>query len=540
MKPTPNSQVLREAQRLVLASVVGCSLLAPASPAPAQSVAQATQQPPAKAQQPARMGVPAAPEKPLPPELSPAPARIGPMVNATVGKATLIRLPDPIERISVGNPAVADMTLISQREVYLLGKDLGTTNIIIWAKGAPATVIDVNVSTDPALLEAELRSLLPAETDIRVKTSADSVVLLGTVSDAVKADQAVQIAEAWVRRLTRGLVLPVMVGDPRAGGTTVQVGERTGAIQTAAVAGPRVVNMLRVRAPQQVMLEVKVAEVSKTLLDKLGFTLRLQGTPGSYTIDFLSKSNFLNQLLGIVSVAKGSDFGQVDAQRDEGLVKMLAEPNIMAISGQEASFRAGGKIFIPVARENNLTGGTTVTLEEKEFGVGVKFKPTVLEGGRINLKVTPEVSEVQQTGTPFTTVGGVTSVLPSFTLRRAETTVQLHDGQSFMIAGLIKNDVAQTINRFPGLGEIPILGALFRSSEFQQDKTELMFVITPRLVKPLPPNYALPTDSFVEPSREEFFFEGKMEGGTAPPQSSAAPARAPGAAPGEPGGFEVK
>ena len=560
---------MRQARRFALASFVCCSLasqtgfaqpdatgktplssprpkqaamaLAPAGPAPAQSVAQATQPPAAQAQQPARIGVPAAPEKPLPPELSAGPARIGPMVNATVGKAVLIRLPDPIERISVGNPAVADVTLISQREVYLLGKDLGTTNIIIWAKGAPATVIDVNVSTDPALLEAELRSLLPAETDIRVKTSADSVVLLGTVSDAVKAQQAVQIAEAWVRRLTQGLVLPVMVGDPRAGGTTVQVGERTGAVQIAAVAGPRVINMLRVRAPQQVMLEVKVAEVSKTLLDKLGFTLRLRTSAGSYTMDFLSQSNFLNQLLGIVSVTTGPfDFGQVDAQRDEGLVKILAEPNIMAISGQEASFRAGGKIFIPVARENNLTGGSTVTLEEKEFGVGVKFKPTVLEGGRINLQVSPEVSELQQTGTPFTTVGGVTSVLPSFTLRRAETTVQLYDGQSFMIAGLIKNDVAQTITRFPGLGEIPILGALFRSSEFQRDRTELMFVITPRLVKPLPPNYALPTDSFVEPSREEFFFEGKMESARPPQQSPAAPAREPGAAPGRPGGFEVK
>jgi pilus assembly protein CpaC len=211
----------------------------------------------------------------------------------------------------------------------------------------------------------------------------------------------------------------------------------------------------------------------------------------------------------------------------------------MAISGQEASFRAGGKVFIPVARENNLTGGTTVTLEEKEFGVGVKFKPTVLEGGRINLKVSPEVSEINRTGTPFTTVNGVTSVLPSFTLRRAETTVQLNDGQSFMIAGLVSNNVAETVNRFPGLGELPILGALFRSSEFQNDKTELMFVITPRLVKPLPPDYALPTDSYVEPSRAEFFFEGKMEG-DAPKQRGQAPAQQPGAASGKSGGFEMK
>ena len=529
---TPSLQTLHAARRLALTSFICCSLATPSVFAEpirqfALELAQAAKPPQAA-------------PKELPPELSAAPARIGPTINAIVGKSTLIRLPDPIERLSVANPAVADVTLISQQEIYLLAKDLGATNLIVWAKGGPATIIDVNVSAEPALLETELRTLLPAETEIKVKTSADSIVLLGTVSDAVKAEQAVQIADAWVRRLTRGLVLPVTLGDGR-GGTMIQVGEARSAQQTAQVAGPRVINMLQVRAPQQVMLEVKVAEVSKRLLDKLGVTVSLDKTrPSGLTYSILSRSSFLNQLLGIAAAAKNTDSVQVDAQRDDGLVKMLAEPNIMAISGQEASFLAGGKIFIPVARENSVTGGSTITLEEKEFGVGVKFKPTVLEGGRINLKVAPSVSELQQTGTPFTTVGGVTSVLPSFTLRRAETTVQLNDGQSFMIAGLIKSDAAQTINRFPVLGEIPILGALFRSSEFQSDKTELMFVITPRLVKPLPPNYALPTDSFVEPSRAEFFFNGKMEGEPAPRQRSATPARGAGAAPGKPGGFEIK
>jgi pilus assembly protein CpaC len=289
------------------------------------------------------------------------------------------------------------------------------------------------------------------------------------------------------------------------------------------------------------MLEVKVAEVSRRLLEKIGVTISATGTAKSTTFGLLSKSSFLNQLLGIASITRPNplDFVQLDAQRDDGLVKLLAEPNIMAISGQEASFRAGGKIFIPVARDNNLTGGTTLTLEEKEFGVGVKFKPTVLDGGRINLKISPEVSELNQTGTPFTTINGVTSVLPSFVLRRAETTVQLNDGQSFMIAGLVSNNVGQSVNRFPGLGELPILGPLFRSSEFQNNQTELMFVITPRLVKPLPPDYALPTDSFVEPSRSEFFFEGKMEG-KAPKPEAQPPAQQPGAASGKAGGFEMK
>jgi pilus assembly protein CpaC len=211
----------------------------------------------------------------------------------------------------------------------------------------------------------------------------------------------------------------------------------------------------------------------------------------------------------------------------------------MAISGQEASFNAGGKIFIPVARNNDV-GGTTITLEEKEFGVGVKFKPTVLEGGRINLQVASRVSEPVQNGNPFTSTNGVVTILPSFNERRTETTVQLFDGQSFMIAGLIKSDSSQTVKRFPGLGELPIIGTLFRSTQFQKDKSELMFVITPRLVQPLPANHTLPTDNFVEPSRKDYFLDGKTEGSRPNSQNQSAPTKNSAAAGEQPGGFEVK
>jgi pilus assembly protein CpaC len=150
-------------------------------------------------------------------------------------------------------------------------------------------------------------------------------------------------------------------------------------------------------------------------------------------------------------------------------------------------------------------------LEEKEFGIGVKFTPTVLNGGRVHLKMVSEVSDLSQTGSPFTTVTGITSVLPSLTVRRADTTVQLNDGQSFVIAGLIKNNVTETIKRFPGLGEVPVVGALARSSEFQNDQTELLFVITPRLVKPLNEVPRLPTDNHVVPSRAEVYLNGALE-----------------------------
>ena len=474
---------------------------------------------------------PAPAPQPLPPQLSSQPARIGPQMNLIVGKSTLLRLPEALERMSIANPSIADVTLISERELYLLGKDLGTTNLIIWAKNGQATVIDISVSADPVLLERELRTLLPGETDVRVIMTADSIVLQGTVADPVKAAQVEEIASAWIRRLTRAIVAPVQAGGP-GNTTTIALGERN-SDAVAKITAPRIINMLRVRAPMQVMLEVKVAEVSKNLLNRLGFTARVGGSIGSATFDILSAGSFFNQLLGTASVSnRAGNFLQLDAQSSDGIIKLLAEPNIMAISGQQASFRAGGKIFIPVARSNDTTGVTTITLEEKEFGVGLQFRPTVLEGGRINLHVIPEVSELQQSGSPFTTVGGATAVLPSFTLRRAETTVQLNDGQSFMIAGMIQNSSSTTITRFPGLGDIPIIGALFRSTEFQQDKTELMFVVTPRLVKPLPPNYALPTDSHRDPNIADKLLHGRLEG--------AAPAPAAQPVPGGTSGFEMK
>lgn len=465
--------------------------------------------------------------------------QMGPTINALLGKATLLRLPQAVERISVADPTITDVALISMREVYVLGKDLGTTNIIVWTQGGQATILDVNVSADPTLLEQELRQMLPKETDIRVKTTADSLVLIGTVSDSLKADYAVQIAQAWIRRLTRGLVAPISMGDGK-NNTMVTVGRTQDTLATVATAGPRVVNMLSVRAPQQVMLEVKVAEVSKTLLDKLGVSIRQNHTWGGANYSLLSTSDFFGQLLGAARVATSlTNLAQVDAERDDGLIKMLAEPNIMAISGQEASFNAGGKIFIPVAR-NNDTGGTTITLEEKEFGVGVKFKPTVLEGGRINLQVASRVSEPQQNGNPFTSVNGVNAILPSFTERRAETTVQLIDGQSFMIAGLIKANVSEAIKRFPGLGDIPVLGVLFRSSQFQREKSELMFVITPRLVQPLAPDYPLPTDNYIEPTPKQFFLEGKTEGSKPATATQPAPAKGSRGVGDAAGGFEMK
>jgi pilus assembly protein CpaC len=222
----------------------------------------------------------------------------------------------------------------------------------------------------------------------------------------------------------------------------------------------------------------------------------------------------------------------IDAQKEDGLVKILAEPTIVAISGQEGSFLAGGEIMIPVAQQDGV-----VTLEEKQFGVGLSFIPTVLEGGRINIKVSPEVSDFLGFRDISSNQFGTMST-PVFSTRRVSTTVQLREGQSLAIGGLLQDNFNETVKRFPVLGEIPILGTLFRSTDYKKNKTELLIVVTPRLSKPLAPDYILPTDGFVEPSRSELLFEGKMEGKK--PENGQSEAKPAAAAQPASGGFEMK
>ena len=437
-------------------------------------------------------------------------AALGPTLELIIGKSTLMRTPSPIERISVGNPSIADVSLINPSELYLLGKAYGSTNLVVWRKGAETTVIDVNVSIDSDRMEKKLRDLLPDEQGIRVRPAADSVILTGVVSSAAKAKYAEDIANAFVRDINKNLVLPVMAGDAKAkAGTALAIGGG-GAVEGSA----KVVNLLRIAQGQQVMLEVKIAEVSKTLIDKLGSSVAVRRTGNNGDNVFSMLSNFLSNGGGLLEAFNvGRTAISIDGQNDDGLVRVLAEPNIMAVSGQSASFLSGGKIFIPVAQTNSgAAGGSTITLEEKEFGIGVRFTPTVMDGTRINLKIVSEVSDLSQTGSPFATVNGIVSILPSLTVRRADTTVQLNDGQSFVIAGLIKNNSTAAIKRFPGLGEVPVIGALFRSSEFQKDQTELLFVITPRLVKPLAEVPVLPTSNHVEPKPTDVFLFGTVEG----------------------------
>ncbi|NVM87925.1 pilus assembly protein CpaC [Variovorax sp. SG517] len=418
-------------------------------------------------QPPARAPVPAAAAAAVPAGMQPAQAQAA---NANSGDGV----------------ADVDVTLLSPTDLFFRGRQAGSMNVVLQSADGTCYIKDVIVTIDPLALQAKLAELMPDERRIRVRSAEKSIVLTGEISDALKLDDVMSLASAY------------------------------------GADGKKVVNLLRVATPQQVMLEVKIAEVSKTLLDRLGSRVGIARTGNGGLNNYSLISNFLSTGAGLAQALRiGRTSLTIDGQKDDGLVRILAEPNIMAISGQQASFLSGGKIFIPVAQSAAGGGGTNITLEEKEFGIGVKFTPTVLNGDRVNLKLVSEVSDLTQTGSPFTTVSGVTAVLPSLTVRRADTTVQLNDGQSFVIAGLIKSNVNETIKRYPGLGEVPVMGALFRSTEFQNEQTELMFVITPRLVRPLAESPRVPTDNHVVPSRAEVYLNGALESSTPAPAAPA-------------------
>jgi pilus assembly protein CpaC len=461
------------------------------------------------------------------------------------GKSSLMRLPEPVQHRSVGNPAVVQALLVAPDTLYIAGVDVGTTNMIVQGRSGLCSMIDITVAMDAEPLRATLAAVMPDERDIKVLAAADSLILSGTVSDAAAVSRAVELAMAYVRRPLRALPVPDKAdaqaspnapANPNAGAASTNA-SGTGGSQPEA----RVVNLLAVAAPQQVQLEVKIAEVSKTLLESLEANTSWQFGSGSWAAALAT--NFItgkNQGALSAGRVRGATVGGLGfaAEKQDSLVRVLAEPNVMAISGQEGSFLAGGKFYVPVSQDNNR-----VTLEEKEFGVGLRFTPTVLAGGRISLRVAPEVSELSREGIGVT-ASGLTgaALLPVVTTRRASTTVQLYDGQSFAIGGLIKNNLTTNLKGLPMLADVPVLGALFRSTDFQSDRTELVFVITAHLVKPMPgAGYVLPTDKVGEPSVGAVMLGGRLDGPA--PQTTTAVASSPALTP-QPahssGGFELK
>ena len=413
-----------------------------------------------------------------------------------VGKSVFVRTDFAVKRVSVGNPKILEVAVLSPTELQLVAAELGATNLILWdASGAPAVVIDANIGTSFSRIERQLRRALKQE-DIHVDSAGDAVILNGSVASPVQAERAVAIARAFFPK----------------------DGEK------------KVVSALEVGGNQQVMIEVVIAEMNRTLGKRLTANWTVAIRNGGELFGFGSMLGSLTSLeeravnLSPSSITEKLNFTDridlvgafvddgkflfdsfIEFAAERGLAKVLAKPTLIARSGQSASFLAGGEVPIPVSQ-----GGAfgSVTIEWKSFGVGVEFTPTVLGPDRIYLEVSPEVSE------PDFTLGTATggTVTPGFITRRASTSVELGDGQSFAIAGLLQDNVRETVEKYPLLGDIPVLGALFRSSSFRRNETELVMIVTPRLVKPITQeSIRLPTDSFIAPTDAEFFIFGAME-----------------------------
>lgn len=411
------------------------------------------------------------------------------------GKSAFVRTSYGVSRVSVGNPDVADVVVLKQRELQIIGRKAGTTNVVIWSSsGEIEAAIDLHVSTAFSGIEAEIRRVVP-ESNVTVGSAGNSIVLSGSVPDAATLERVLAIAGAFFPEKKRD-----------EGG---------------------IVNLVSVGGNQQVMIEVTVSEMSRDLRKAIGtnfaatimsngqeyfFMNSLDGLTslelmqsGGALDSFITFSEQVN-LLGFFPIGSGIYQFFVNALDETGLGKILAEPTLVARTGEEARFLAGGEIPIPIAQ-----GGAfgSITVEFKEFGVGVAFTPTVLSEDRIHLDVTTEVSQID-----FglgTAVGGFTT--PGFRTRRASTGVELGDGQVFAIAGLLRDELTEKVSQYPVLGQIPIIGTLFRSSSYQKQMTELVLLVRPRLVKPLGPEPPmLPTDYFDEPNWFEFYFLGRTEG----------------------------
>jgi pilus assembly protein CpaC len=460
-------------------------------------------------------------------------------------KSRVVSIAGPASRVSVGSPDIADIVVISPTQLYVLGKDVGTTNVLLWnSSNHLIGTISVMVQHDLEDLKRKLAQILPGE-PIEVRSAQRSIVLSGRVSDTAKMSAAVRIAETYLAQIQTAAVPEQFKQQTNSKRDDKTVGE--------------VINLLSVGGAQQVMLEVKVAELQRSELRSLnaqfnafrnGGQWNWGGVNGGATFPhylnpsgnmeptFFSTAPYgagtrltrwgpaIDQFLpNPMSIADKGLFASfldqnllfnlaLDAAKNKGLARILAEPTLTTLTGQEAKFLSGGQFPIPVAGNLGQVG-----IEYKDYGVGLDFIPVVLANGHINLKLNISVSELVDTTSLGVSVTNANStfIVPSLTMRNASGTVELGDGQTIGLAGLLNDSMRQSINKFPGLGDVPILGALFRSQNYVKGDTELVILVTPHLAKPLPKDQIkLPTDSFVDPSELDFYLWGRMEGTAKP------------------------
>lgn len=420
------------------------------------------------------------------------------IITVPISKSRILDFREPIGRVSVADPGIADILVINPKQLYLNGKVLGSTNMTLWSVADPAhpevperviRQIGLEVTHDLEMLKEKLYRVLPAER-IKVESAKGSVVLSGSVSSPERLNSALQLAKSY--------------------------------------AGGEVINLLSVGGAQQVMLEVKVAEVNRTLgksLDsqflniydggsvKIGLSRGWSKSLNKTDTEYLTSTDYFGNLpnlvenitgTGISSLINSGNFSAaffLQMAEDAGQAKILAEPNLTTLSGQEAEFLSGGTFWI-TSPATAQAGNEPVPVD---YGVKLKFIPLVMDSGRINLKVNVSVSEPG----PPTLSGGAEN--QSLLSRGANATVEVPSGQVIAIAGLLNEKARSSVNAFPGLGDIPILGALFRSQEFQKEQTELVIFVTPRLANTFGPQQAsLPTGNFIAPSDVDFYLMGKV------------------------------
>jgi len=389
-------------------------------------------------------------------------------LTVPMNRAVIVESDEVFAELSISNPAIADISTLSDRTIYVLGKSPGRTTLtILGADGRLISNIEVRVTPDMSELKERLREVLPGE-PVEVRSANDGLVLSGTVSSAQAVDRALDLASRY--------------------------------------APERVSNLMTVAGSQQVMLKVRFAEMSRSVSKSLGVSMAASASidGGDTTIDASSITGD-GSGTGIFSVGGQAGALQfqflMEALETKGFLRTLAEPNLTALSGQNASFLAGGEYPIPVLGDDG-----DITVEYRPFGVSLDFTPRVA-GENINLRIGAEVSNIDQSA--IYSSGDL--VIYGFATRRTATTIELHDGESFAIAGLLQDDFTSLSNQVPWLGDVPILGALFRSAEYQRDQSELVIIVTAHLVSPTRGEaLALPTDRIRPPSERDFFLNGRM------------------------------
>ena len=413
----------------------------------------------------------------------------GSMLGVPMNRAVVVESETPFAELSIANPSIADISTLSDRTIYVLGKAPGTTTLtLLDAQGRLITNVEVRVAADISEFKERLRQILPNE-KIEVRTANDGIVLSGTASSTQKLQRALDLAERY--------------------------------------APERVSNLMSVGGVQQVMLKVRFAEMQRSVSKSLSSSVAVLGNSVSAESGtWLQGDNGIGggsvQLSDGVAGGAAYQFGVgnvqlgilLEALEARGMVRTLAEPNLSALSGQQATFHAGGEYPIPVSQDNG-----SISVEFKPFGVSLQFVPRVVDGDLINLELNTEVSALDSTNS-YNNAG---IAINAFSTRKASTTVEMRDGESFAIAGLLREDFQDATSQLPWIGDIPILGSLFRSASFQKNQSELVIIVTAHLVTPtLGEAIALPTDNVKPPSEADLFLNGRVAAPSRKPKGAAA------------------